>query len=238
MKKNIFKPKLKLLVDSKILLLKKKKVLSLKKKKWKRYVSYILRLNEKKKKNCYYKFYDQRSYNISRFLNRFNNSFKYNLLLKRRFKLLYGNLKTRYVKNLIKNAFLESKGSSISHKNHFMCLLESRIDIVLVKSYFAVNIRSARQLISHGNVNVNGNLVKNNALSLKCGDKITIKQTVQPLLEYRLANNKMWVLPPKHLQVNYKIFQVLVLFDPLKTNLSNNFNNKLNFDTIFHLYKF
>ena len=50
MKKNIFKPKLKLLVDSKILLLKKKKVLSLKKKKWKRYVSYILRLNEKKKK--------------------------------------------------------------------------------------------------------------------------------------------------------------------------------------------
>jgi small subunit ribosomal protein S4 len=193
---------------------------------------------KEKKKNCYYKFYDQRSYNISRFLNRFNNSFKHNLFLKRRFKLLYGKLGVSYIKNTIKRSFLESKsGLKIPQRNHFICSLESRVDIMLLKSCFAVNIRSARQLISHGNVKVNGKVVKSNSLLLKCGDKITINQAAYPLIEYRLANNKMWVLPPKYLQVNYKIFQILVLFDPIKTNLSNNFNNKLSFDNIFHLYK-
>jgi len=236
MKKNIFKPRLKFLANSKIILLNKQKIFSLRKKKWKRYVNYIQRLNEKKKKNCYYKFYDQRSYNISRFLNRFDNSFKHNLLLKRRFKLLYGKLGVSYVKKLIKKSFLKSKsGFEVSQRNHFMCSLESRVDIILLKSYFAINIRSARQLISHGNVKVNGKTVKSNSLILKCGDKITIDQSAYPLLEYRLASNKMWVLPPKHLQVNYKIFQILVLFNPINTNLSNNFNNKLNFDNLFHL---
>ena len=50
MKKNIFKPRLKFLANSKILLLNKQKIFSLRKKKWKRYVNYIQRLNEKKKK--------------------------------------------------------------------------------------------------------------------------------------------------------------------------------------------
>lgn len=233
MKKNIFKPKLKYLSNSKLLLLNKQKVFSLKKQKWKRYVNYISRFNEQKKKNCYYKFYDNRSYTISRFLNRFDNSFKSNILLKRRFKLLYGKLDTNYIKNNIKYSSVKLR----SQKNNFINLLESRIDIVLLRSYFAINIRSARQLISHGKVKVNGKIVKNNSLILKCGDKVTIKHTAHSLLEYRLANNVMWVLPPKYLQINYKIFQILVLFDSININLANSFNNKINFDNIIYLYK-
>lgn len=235
----IFKPKLKKFVNSKLPLSNKQKILSLKKKKWKRYVSYFLRFNKLKKKNCYYKFYDQRSYNVSRFLNRFKNSFRFNLLEKRRFKLLYGNLKVRYIKKLLNYSFLQSKFNikTSNIKNYFIHLLESRLDIILLKSYFAINIRSARQLIFHGNVKVNGQVVKNNSLILKCGDRITITQNARSLLEYRLANNGIWTLPPKYLQIDYKIFQIIIVSDPINNNLSNNFISKINFDTVFHSYQ-
>ena len=233
-----FKPRFKKFVNSKITLFNQQKILSLKKHKWIRYANYFSRFNKHKKKNCYYKFYDQRSYNIPRFLNRFGNSFKINLALKRRFRLLYGNLKKSYVKKMVKHSVLQSKSDikAFNIKNHFICLLESRLDIVLLKSYFALNIRNARQLISHGNVKVNGVVIKNNSLILKPGDKININQKTYSLLEYRLANNSIWVLPPKYLQINYKLFQIIVVSNPINANLSNNFNTKLNFDTILNLY--
>ena len=166
------------------------------------------------------------------------NKFKFDLLSKRRFKLLYGNLKSNYVKSLVQQSSLKAKFDSKKRnlKHYFMCLLESRLDIVLLKSYFALNIRNARQLISHGHVKVNGKVIKINSLILKCGDKVTIKQKAYPLLEYRLANNNLWPLPPKYLQINYKIFQIIVISTPLNSNLSNNFQTKLNFDTVLNLY--
>lgn len=231
--KKIFRPRLKNFLNSKVIL-NKQKLLSLKKKKWKKYVNYFLRLNKNKKQNCYYKFYDQRSYSVSRFLNRFGNYFKSNLILKRRFKLLYGNLRVKYIKNIIKNSVNKSK---INIKSHFIFSLETRIDIILLKSYFALSLRNARQLISHGNVKVNDIVIKNSSLILKNGDKINIKQKIYPLIEYRLSNNNMWPLPPKYLQINYKIFQILVVLDPINYNLFNNFSNKINVDSVLHTYK-
>ena len=211
--KKRFKPRFKKFVNSKVIIPNKQKILSLKKKKWERYVNYFSRFSVNRKRNCYYKFYDQRSHNISRFVNRFVNKFKLDLLVKRRFKLLYGNLEGKYVKLLAEQSALKSKFDSKKRntRHYFMCLLESRLDIILLKSYFALNIRSARQLISHGNVKVNGKVIKTSSLSLKCGDKITVKQKAYPLLEYRLANNNLWPLPPKYLQINYKIFQIIEL---------------------------
>ena len=236
--KKRFKPRFKKFVNSKVIIPNKQKILSLKKKKWERYVTYFSRFSVNRKRNCYYKFYDQRSHNISRFVNRFVNKFKSDLSVKRRFKLLYGNLRSRYVKLLSEQAVLKSKHDSKKRntKHYFICLLESRLDIILLKSYFAINIRNARQLISHGNVKVNGKVIKSNSLSLKCGDKITIKQTAYSLLEYRLANNNLWPLPPKYLEINYKIFQIVVVSSPLNNNLSNNFQLKLDFGVVLNLY--
>ena len=167
-------------------------------------------------------------------MNRFGNYFKSNLISKRRFRLLYGNLGTKYVKKIIKSSSTKSKTNV---KSQFIFLLETRIDIVLLKSYFAVSLRNARQLISHGNVKVNGIVIKNSSLILRNGDKISIKQEVCPLLEYRLSNNNMWPLPPKYLEINYKIFQILIVLDPKNYNLYNNFNNKINVDSVLHTYK-
>lgn len=235
----IFKPKIKKFVNSKLPIYNENKLLSLKKKKWNKYVNYFSKLNKLKKNNCYYKFYDQRSYNVSRFLNKFKNSFRVNLSEKRRFKLLYGNLKVNYIKKLVNYSFLQSKFDlkTSNIKNHFICLLESRLDIILLKSYFAINIRNARQLIAHGNIKVNNKIVKNNSLILKVGDKITVTQNAQALLEYRLINNCIWTLPPKYLQIDYKIFQIIIVSNPINNNLSNNFSSKINFDVVLHSYE-
>ena len=45
----------------------------------------------------------------------------------------------------------------------------------------------------------------------------------------------MWPLPPKYLEINYKIFQILIILDPKNHNLYNNFNNKINVDSVLHL---
>merc|ERR1712021_259216 len=86
-----------------------KNFISKKKKKWERYTTYFSRFTVNRKRNCYYKFYDQRAHNTSRFVNRSINKFKLDLLAKRRFKLLYGNLKSRCVKLLAEQAVLKSK---------------------------------------------------------------------------------------------------------------------------------
>ena len=238
LKRRRFKPRFKKFINSKILIPNKNKILSLKKKKWEKYVSYFLRFNLTKKRNCYYKFYDQQAYNVTRFVNRFANRFKKNLTIKKRFKILYGNLKKKYVKSIIKHSALKVKFNSKKRnlKHYLICLLERRLDVILLKSYFALNLRNARQLISHGNIKVNGKIVKNNGIILKCGDKITVENKIHPFLEYRLSNNMMWPLPPSYLQINYKIFQIILIFVPLNSNLSFNSNTKLNFETILNLY--
>lgn len=231
--KKRFKPKLKKFKNSKIILFNNKKILSLKKKKWNKYLNYFLRLSKYKKRNCYYKFYDQCSYNVSRFLNRFVNKYKFNLGLKRRFKILYGNLKQRYVKRLIDNSLKKN----VYVKKFFISSLEKRLDVVLLKACFAFNIRTARQLISHNNIKVNNKIIKTNSFILKCGDKITVSKKTHSLLEYRLANNNIWPLPPKYLQINYKIFQIIITSNPLNINLANNFDTKIDFETIIKSYK-
>ena len=47
----------------------------------------------------------------------------------------------------------------------------------------------------------------------------------------------MWPLPPKYLEINCKIFQILIILDPKNHNLYNNFNNKINVDSVLHTYK-
>lgn len=235
--KRRFKPKLKKFAALKVLLYNQKKGLSLKREKWKKYSQFFQRLNKSKKRNCYYKFYDLRCYNVFRFVNRFVNKFKSNLLLKKRFTILYGNFSKNYLKHLLSKSKLKTKSNFYKKivKHSFICFLESRLDIILLKACFVNNTRMAKQLISHGNVKVNDKVVKTGSLILKLGDKVTLSEKIKPLLEYKLADNEIWPLPPKYLQVNYKIFQIVFVCVPISMNAANNFNIKVNFDQVMSL---
>ncbi len=70
-------------------------------------------------------------------------------------------------------------------------LLERRLDNIVYKLNFAPSRKSARQLIAHGHVYVNGRRVDIPDMSLKIGDKVTLKNSdrSRKLVKEQLASN-------------------------------------------------
>ena len=98
--------------------------------------------------------------------------------------------------------------------------LEKRLDVILTRSNFALSIKNAQQMILHGHIFVNNILIKKKSFLLKKGDKITINSKNHKLIEYYVLNSLMWPIYPKYLQIDYSIFQILII-DEIKPN--NNF---------------
>jgi small subunit ribosomal protein S4 len=70
-------------------------------------------------------------------------------------------------------------------------LLERRIDNVVYKLNFTPSRKSARQLISHGHIYLNGHKVNASDCIVKVGDKIAVKdsQKVVKKVELQLESN-------------------------------------------------
>ena len=60
-------------------------------------------------------------------------------------------------------------------------LLERRLDAVVYRAKFAPTVFSARQLVSHGHIMVNGKRVKISSYSVKPGDEITISDKAKQM---------------------------------------------------------
>jgi small subunit ribosomal protein S4 len=75
-------------------------------------------------------------------------------------------------------------------------LLERRLDNVIYKLNFASSRKSARQLISHGHVCINGHKVDIPDLTLKIGDKIILKDSKKSnkLVKDQLTSNPNYVV--------------------------------------------
>ena len=70
-------------------------------------------------------------------------------------------------------------------------LLERRLDNIVYKLNFALSRKQARQLITHGHIHVNGNKVDIPDITLKIGDKISIKDSEKSskVIKDQLASN-------------------------------------------------
>ncbi|MDR1361234.1 MAG: 30S ribosomal protein S4 [Rickettsiales bacterium] len=60
-------------------------------------------------------------------------------------------------------------------------LLERRLDAVVYRAKFAPTVFSARQLVSHGHILVNGKRVKISSYQVKPGDEITISEKAKQM---------------------------------------------------------
>jgi small subunit ribosomal protein S4 len=161
------------------------------------------------------------------------------LLTRKGFNLFYGSLTKRYLKNVVSRSFLKSNSTKnrINSKLFFKEFLESRLDIILHRSHFTLSVRNARQLISHGHVYVNNKCVKDASFLVKKGDLISFSPKTHKLIEYYLVNSDLWPLPPKYLQISYKIFQISIIDDIKLTNDSANFSMWLNLNSVMQAYK-
>ncbi len=90
---------------------------------------------------------------------------------KQKVKFLYG-LRERQFKNLILNA-VKTKGAET--KGRIIELLETRLANAVFRSGFASSRNKARQLVSHGHINVDGRKVTIPSYQLKIGQTLAIR---------------------------------------------------------------
>ena len=93
------------------------------------------------------------------------------LQAKQKIKFYYGNINERQFRNIYRKA-LQKKGNTTENLVGF---LEVRLDTVTYRAKFASTVFSARQLINHGHIRVNGKKVNIPSFSVKLEDTVEIK---------------------------------------------------------------
>lgn len=210
----------------------KKKVLNFKKQKWAKFVKFYA-----KKLKWYKKFKAQNLdlYLVSKYSNKYfsyQKRFKNTLQAYKNFNLFYGNLGKKRIKAkiyLIKNKKINNLNTE------FIEIFERRLDVTLYRAKFCHSIPSAGQLIKHKKVLVNNKYITSKAYLLKTGDLIEIDLNYSELIKSNIRKSHFWPIPPKHLIINYKTFQII--FGDIKhTNLSFIFPFYLNLEKILINY--
>jgi ribosomal protein S4 len=226
--KNKFKPFFKKLLKLRENVQNQKKVLQFKKQKWNKFIEFY-----KRKLKWYKRFrpQNQKRYVVSKYPNRYTsykNRYKNTLTAYKTFRLFYGNLNKKTLKdkiNFLKNKHLKNLGVT------FLELFEKRLDVTLYRAKFSHSIRNAQQLITHGKILVNNKIVKSKSYILKTGDLIKIDFKDVKLIELNISKSNIWPIPPKHLIINYKTMQII--FNNINyTNLATISQTYLNLEKV------
>ena len=122
------------------------------------------------------------------------------LQAKQKLKFYYGNMNERQFRNVYRKA-LKKKGNTTEN---FIGLLERRLDTVIYRAKFAITVFSARQLINHGHVKVNGKKVNISSYLSSEKDTIEIKEKSKELavIAGALVNKEREV--PDYIQMDEK----------------------------------
>lgn len=220
-KKPRYKPLYKKFLKLKQNVQNRPKLLNFNKQKWKTLIQRLTRRPTKSWKT--YKFYDYNRSYAPKFSYFFKNRFRFNLHARQSLNLFYGGLLKRYFKTLLKLTINDPqlKNNLYTSTTFLIERLESRLDSILYRSHFVPSIRSARQMILHNHIRVNGKKVKNNAFKLKKGDLVLVSPNLQKRIKSNLSRTTLWPLPPKYLQINYRTFQIVILDDITSINFAS-----------------
>ena len=120
------------------------------------------------------------------------------LLEKQKARYSYGVSSGQFTK-YVKNA-LETKGNSTEL---FLTALESRLDNVVLRAGLTPTRRAARQMVSHGHINVNGTRVTIPSYTVKVGDVISIRENSAKKALFSTLDEKIKTVKlPAWLKVN------------------------------------
>ena len=122
------------------------------------------------------------------------------LQAKQKLKAYYGNMNERQFRNIYKKANMLKGDTS----ENLIGLLERRLDAVIYRAKFSTTIFSARQLINHGHVRVNGKKVNIGSYLVKEEDAIEIRDKSKQLaiIDIALANKERET--PEYIQLDEK----------------------------------
>ena len=97
---------------------------------------------------------------------------------KQKMKFYYGNMNERQFRNVYRKA-IQKKGNTTENLVGF---LERRLDTVAYRAKFATTVFSARQLINHGHIKVNGKKVNIPSYLVKAEDTIEVKDKSKDII--------------------------------------------------------
>ena len=97
---------------------------------------------------------------------------------KQKLKFYYGNMNERQFRNVYRKA-IKKRGNTTENLIGF---LEKRLDTVIYRAKFATTVFSARQLINHGHIKVNGKKVNIPSYSVSEKDTIELKDKSKELV--------------------------------------------------------
>jgi len=144
---------------------------------------------------------------------------------------------------------VQTFGRVLIEKKSLLLNLETRLDVILVRLYFCSTLFTARQLITHKKIRVNFHVVSIPGFHVRSGDIISIfphqLDLVKSKLKYplgerespylRLPNAQNGLIlstkndPASHLEVNYKTFHAILLYEPIQIT----FPYKIDLDFLF-----
>jgi small subunit ribosomal protein S4 len=122
------------------------------------------------------------------------------LAAKQKLKGYYGNISERHFRRLYQEA-VRRKGDT---SENLIGLLERRLDAIVYRMKLVPTVFSARQLVNHGHVLVNGKRVDIPSYQVRDGDEIEIRAKSKDMgfiLEATLSNERD---VPEYIEVDHK----------------------------------
>tara|TARA_B100000686_G_scaffold139035_1_gene146461 strand:- start:2611 stop:3057 length:447 start_codon:yes stop_codon:yes gene_type:complete len=115
-------------------------------------------------------------------------------------KFYYGNMNERQFRNTYRKA-MQKKGNTTEN---LVALLERRLDTVIYRAKFATTVFSARQLINHGHIKVNGKKVNIPSYLVRVEDTIEIRDKSKDIISIAgaIVNKEREV--PEYIQMDEK----------------------------------
>lgn len=143
---------------------------------------------------------------------------------KQKVKRIYGLLERQF-----RNYYKKASNKKGNTGENLLQLLETRLDNVVYRMGFAVTRASARQLVSHRGVLVNGKFVNLPSYAVKAGDEITLSERAQKQLRVQEALNvaQQMDLFPAWVEVDAKKFAGVFKAVPDRADLPADINEAL-----------
>ncbi len=136
-------------------------------------------------------------------------------------KRMYLLTEKQFKKIVTVTASVFAKNTWLAHDKAVMQFLEKRLDVIVLRAWFANTIMQARQIVVHGHFQLNG--VKHNVPStyVKAWDKISLRAKLQSSPLYSMSPiAAWWVTIPGWLKVNKKTFEIEVMDLPNPDEIS------------------
>ena len=119
---------------------------------------------------------------------------------KQKMKFYYGNMNERQFRNVYRKA-IQKRGNT---SENLVAFLESRLDTVIYRAKFAITVFSARQLINHGHIKVNGKKVSIPSYLVKAEDSIEVKEKSKEIANITGALTSKEREVPEYIQMDEK----------------------------------